>query len=866
MELYINDIKADLFSDETVKLTQTIKDIRSLDTVFSDYTQDFSLPASKNNQKIFKYYEKGYVLNSLDNSKRQKAAITMSGFKFKKGYITLKDVKIKDGLPSSYKVQFVGGLSALKKLLKDTKINKLNSLNDGETATLTPEFVAQLLGKTRDADSSALDTKLIYSLISVQPNIYYNDSTFSDDTANLAWNTLNNTHNGLDVYSLKPSLRVNDIIEAIETTYDIEFSNDFFKNTSQEDFNQLFMWLSNDSNYLTDETQAGLKVLYPIDYWTETLPKPSAYDLQANGYLIMYDNDDENLRNIDITMTPSDDSLEYSLGIYNVEAGEYVVQTEPFTGERLISVDDKIVRNTRCKFYLFVEGTNTIEITVHGQIDGGTDWTLDGSITAQRDIPFTITYNMPDIKIFDFLKGLFQMFNLIAYEDEDGVIVVKSFVDYMSEGGEYDITEYVEDSNRSVKGAFKYNEVSLLYQSSKDKQTNSYELQQAKGWGEYKFKNESVESLSNVFNIKVPFAHMKFDRLINQDNGSKVDCQIGLSVDKNESPVDIKTLLYYPIATAFSDGISLRLDGLTEYKLTHFNVPSNTLHLENTTSADSLHFGSEQSTWNSSRRFTDTLYKKYYESYISPLFNKNNRVVSVEAYLPKHILLNFELNDLFIYRNLRYRINSIKTDLTSGKSNIELIGISIIEEADYEVTTVGDAPVITVLGSNPITIAPSTVYVDAGATATDTEDGNLTADIVITTPDIDTTLLGTQLVTYKVTDSDNNISIESRTVINVDTAPPSFADFSFNSRNTSSVTSDYEVIDNGGLYNILFQYKKTVDPDWLDANTIYLLGTSKTSTNIIKGLTSGTSYDFRAIATDVSGNNTTSSSFTQSTA
>ena len=866
MELYINDIKADLFSDETVKLTQTIKDIRSLDTVFSDYTQDFSLPASKNNQKIFKYYEKGYVLNSLDNSKRQKATITMSGFKFKKGYITLKDVKIKDGLPSSYKVQFVGGLSALKKLLKDTKINKLNSLNDGETATLTPEFVAQLLGKTRDADSSALSTKLLYSLISVQPNIYYDDSTFSDDTANLAWNPLNNTRNGLDVYSLKPSLRVNDIIEAIETTYDIEFSSDFFKNTSQEDFNQLFMWLSNDSNYLTDETQAGLKVLYPIDSWTETLPKPSAYDLQANGYLVMYDNDDENLRNIDVTMTPSDDSLEYSLGIYDVEAGEYVVQTEPFTGERLISIDDKIIRNTRCKFYLFVEGTNTIEITVHGQIDGGTDWTLDGSITAQRDIPFTITYNMPDIKIFDFLKGLFQMFNLIAYEDEDGVIVVKSFVDYMSEGGEYDITEYVEDSNRSVKGAFKYNEVSLLYQSSKDKQTSSYELQQAKGWGEYKFKNESVESLSNVFNIKVPFAHMKFDRLINQDDGSKSYCQMGLSVDKNESPVDIKTLLYYPVATVQSEGISLRLDGLTEYKLTHFNVPSNTLHLENTTSPDSLHFGSEQSTWNSSRRFTDTLYKKYYESYISPLFNKNNRIVSVEAYLPKHILLNFELNDLFIYRNLKYRINSIKTDLTSGKSSIELIGISIIEEADYEVTTVGDAPVITILGSNPITIAPSTIYVDAGATATDTEDGNLTADIVITTPDIDTTLLGTQLVTYKVTDSDNNISIESRTVINVDTAPPSFADFSFNSRNTSSVTSDYEVIDNGGLYNILFQYKKTIDSDWLDANTIYLLGTSKTSTNIIKGLSSSTSYDFRAIATDVSGNSTTSSSFTQSTA
>ena len=157
--------------------------------------------------------------------------------------------------------------------------------------TLTPEFVAQLLGKTREADSASLGTKLIYSLISVQPNIYYDDSTFVDNTANLAWNPLSSTKNGLDVYSLKPSLRVNDIIEAIETTYDIEFSSDFFKNTSQEDFNELFMWLSNDSNYLTDETQAGLKVLYPVDSWTETLPKPSAYDLQANGYLVIVDNE-----------------------------------------------------------------------------------------------------------------------------------------------------------------------------------------------------------------------------------------------------------------------------------------------------------------------------------------------------------------------------------------------------------------------------------------------------------------------------------------------------------------------------------------------------------------------------------------------
>jgi len=67
------------------------------------------------------------------------------------------------------------------------------------------------------------------------------------------------------------------------------------------------------------------------------------------------------------------------------------------------------------------------------------------------------------------------------------------------------------------------------------------------------------------------------------------------------------------------------------------------------------------------------------------------------------------------------------------------------------------------------------------------------------------------------------------------------------------------------MYDILFQYKKTSDSVWIDANIKFVLGNNPIGTNIIKGLTSSTSYDFRAIATDVSGNHTTSSPFTRTT-
>jgi hypothetical protein len=64
-------------------------------------------------------------------------------------------------------------------------------------------------------------------------------------------------------------------------------------------------------------------------------------------------------------------------------------------------------------------------------------------------------------------------------------------------------------------------------------------------------------------------------------------------------------------------------------------------------------------------------------------------------------------------------------------------------------------PTITLLGSASVSLTVGDTYTDAGATATDALDGDLTAKIVTTNP-VNTAQVGTYTVTYNVNDSSGN--------------------------------------------------------------------------------------------------------------
>ncbi|HHD78235.1 MAG TPA: DUF5011 domain-containing protein [Epsilonproteobacteria bacterium] len=74
-------------------------------------------------------------------------------------------------------------------------------------------------------------------------------------------------------------------------------------------------------------------------------------------------------------------------------------------------------------------------------------------------------------------------------------------------------------------------------------------------------------------------------------------------------------------------------------------------------------------------------------------------------------------------------------------------------------------PEITLLGESNVTLNVGDVYVDAGATALDDKDGNLTTYIIIEN-NVDTSNAGSYVVTYNVSDAAQNMALEvNRTVV-----------------------------------------------------------------------------------------------------
>jgi hypothetical protein len=77
-----------------------------------------------------------------------------------------------------------------------------------------------------------------------------------------------------------------------------------------------------------------------------------------------------------------------------------------------------------------------------------------------------------------------------------------------------------------------------------------------------------------------------------------------------------------------------------------------------------------------------------------------------------------------------------------------------------------NAPVITILGTNPAVAGQGLDYIDAGATAMDEEDGDITDKIVVTNG-VNTADTGTYFVRYNVEDNAGNKATEVIRTVNV---------------------------------------------------------------------------------------------------
>lgn len=102
------------------------------------------------------------------------------------------------------------------------------------------------------------------------------------------------------------------------------------------------------------------------------------------------------------------------------------------------------------------------------------------------------------------------------------------------------------------------------------------------------------------------------------------------------------------------------------------------------------------------------------------------------------------------------------------KTKISVLSLAVLAMGGMFLTSCGgedlSTPVIVLNGDDPFIVELGDTYTDPGFTATDDEDGDVSALVTVDDSDVDTEEIGEYTVEYSVTDEAGNVGTATRTV------------------------------------------------------------------------------------------------------
>ena len=723
VQLFIKDQnntyqRIELFDDETISLTESIQNVRDVSKVFTDFTKTFTIPATKNTNKLFKHYYNFDITGGFDARKKTDGLIKLNGIDFKTGKIKLEGVDLKENKAHSYKVTFIGELVNLKDLIGEDLLSDLWWLdNTKEDGTAAPTFVRDYSSAAIKSNLQGNNTTVSFinqsgstetylnaiktALISNTKRLYYDTGADIDGDGNLYWHGGGGVHvHGVYWKDLKYSIAVYVIVKAIEKVYGITFSSDFFDYSNAE-FSELMMLMHRSKGYPTASYSTGADLYFKyldnqstgemttfdlthsgVDYTLTATALTTGVSISGfpeippAGWIWYY--------SYDIDLAPDDVSTVYSAYLYS--DGNLVEKLEGVTGNQTFNNESAPNQTGNYNWTVKIEcaetltfGTGDIDISFKlWSFSGGTYTQVAPSTPSSNTATFEVeelfefkpTQQLPEMKIIDFLTSLWKMFNLTAYVQDDGTIKVQKLDDFYTGGTSYDITKFVDVNSSQVNSALPYKQIDFEFEGSKTFLASSFKQLQNREFAKEEYKGEDPDNWAGgIYKVKLPLEKVVYERLQNESNYQTKDIQYGWLADENQEPCIGKPILHYAYLQNTGD-ISFMDDVDAHSAISTLFIPLNQRTTSDTT--NSLNFYAELNEWSASAN-TNSLFELNYKTYIQSVFNSKKRLSKIKAFLPINILINYTLADTFIVAGKKYKINSITTNLQTGESDIELL-------------------------------------------------------------------------------------------------------------------------------------------------------------------------------------------------
>ena len=595
---------------------------------------------------MFEHFYQSDV-NANDNPNiRRNAFIEIGTIPFRSGTISIESSNVVKGRVESYSITFYGDLTSLKDKFGDKTLKDLDLRSYGMS-------YSGFGVKARLINVNSQDVK--FPLITSKRHWTYglNTSTCIDTTA------------GAIVYNeLFPALKVKRIFEAIQNDFNVSFNSNFF---NQKLFTELFLWFKSGKDFLAYSESEDV-TFSSITGTNFILQDPTKVNINLTQNLL-------------ITAKFTSATAGIRLFVDAIQDGKLVKTTEIKVGssESVFSNATAFTAfNVKFRLRASTAGTATVsfgfkyqiyENTYSGVILSGfvTNTASSGAVTFSSPYVDPSVY-APNMKISDFVSGIFKMFNLTCYATSVDNFQVEPLDDWYSKGAVVDITKYVDTDEITIERHKLYKEISFDYEKSESYVNEAYFNQTTNATREFGSVKESFANYDGGdYKVDLPFENIYFTKEDTADVDEPPKAYL-LNEDTASESYDNKPILLY-LSTYQSTSFYFN-DGSTTSLLTAYRPLCNQITYNN--AVYSNHFSTEPSAFDGVT-ITNTLYSQYYAGYLQNLFNQKNRLTNVKALFPISLLTSLKLNDRLIIRDKRYIINEMKINLTTGDVDLALI-------------------------------------------------------------------------------------------------------------------------------------------------------------------------------------------------
>ena len=638
--------RLELFTDENIELSSSIQNVQDISKVFSDFTQAFTIPATTYNASIINYFQESSINQIFDYQVMFDAYIEIDTIPFKRGKLQVDKSQIKDGNPYCYNVQFFGHLTSLKDTFGELKLSDLDL-----TPYSFPYDITAVLDRITDG---ATDYEVRFPLISSSRVWQYGGGGSTD---------ISTVFGRIRTNELLPAIKVNSILQAIQTRFGVTFNSVFFQSKA---FERLFLYLKNSTNtnisfnfdpVIFDSFSGDLQTR-AVNLLTSTISYSSFPSVVIfGGSVVQLDYQRFRIQINSVTLPT------YNWNVQCFKNGTLVATINGQGTGTYFIYGDSIINgvNSDITFRINSETGNTIDFDIiadYGDIFGASQFPLTivcDTVTPNLDI--NLNALCPDIKISDFFSGILNMFNLTINPISATEFEIENLESWYSKGAIRNITLNTNDTYE-VGRVKLYKQIDFKYQQSETILNRAFA-----GFNQAEYGNlrNTFQNDGSDFKIDLPFENLLFNKF------TDTEVQVGYCVNSDSSPIVPKPILLYmnEEQDISANSIYIEVDEVLNYMPFGQDLQYNQQYY-------SLNWGAEISSFYLNT-ISNSLFATYWQTYLAGLYDLRQRLYTFQTKLPLSKLNSLKLNDRLIIEDKRYLINDYKTNLTTGMVNLTLL-------------------------------------------------------------------------------------------------------------------------------------------------------------------------------------------------